>query len=139
MSETTATSPDRSTTHRLTWPNVVLVLFLGALLGLFGGFLQAVVVRIGSVPVPMGAVLVLACLVAAIRAVIHMFDTRRAGVSLLLGWLASSVLLALPGPGGDVVLTSQPQALGYLFGGVVLGTAAANIPARLRPPAPEPA
>ena len=139
------TSPERATppTRVGVWTGLAL-LFSGAVLGLLGGFLQAVRVTVGDVALPIGVVVVLVTLLTCIRAVIHAFDTRRAGILILVGWAAVTVLLALPWPGGDVVLAQEPVALVYLFGGVVLATAAANLPARLRPvdagavPAPEP-
>jgi hypothetical protein len=134
-SETTEAAEPVETAH-LSIPMGVLVLLAGGVLGLFGGFLQAVAPRIGGVPIPVGAVLVVATLVACIRALIHHYDSRRPGVLLLLGWLVVSVALALPWPGGDVVIGQGAVALGYLFGGVVMASAAANIPARLRPREP---
>ncbi len=106
----------------------------GVVLGVFGGFLQAWTFPLGGVVVPVGFVLTLGCLVACIRALIHAFDTRKAGIAFFLGWVVSSVLLALPTSEGDIVIARDGLAVAYLFGGVVLGSACANVPARLRPP-----
>lgn len=112
----------------------LVLAFGGVILGLFGGFLQAWTVSLGGVAVPVGLVLVLATLVATIRALIHAFDKRRAGVVFFLGWVITSVLLALPTSGGDIVIARDGLAIAYLAIGVIAGSAAANLPARLRPP-----
>lgn len=109
--------------------SAVVVAIGGVVVGLFGAFLQAVTV--GWFPV--GALLVLSCLVACIRALVHLFDARRAGVCFFLGWVVASIVLALPTAGGDVVIARDGVAMGYLFVGVVIGTACCNVPARLRP------
>ncbi|MFN8127077.1 MAG: hypothetical protein U0R64_11290 [Candidatus Nanopelagicales bacterium] len=110
----------------------VIVACCGVVLALFGGFLQAVMW--GWFPI--GAVVVLGCLVACIRALVHLFDSRRPAIVLMIGWAATSVLLAIPTAAGDIVIARDPVAIGYLFAGVVVGTACCNVPARLRPVAP---
>lgn len=115
----------------------LILAFGGVILGLFGGFLQAWTVAVGGVAVPIGLILVLATLLASIRALIHAFDKRRAGVMFFLGWVIVSVILALPTSGGDIVIARDGLAIAYLAIGVIVGSAAANLPARLRPvPAP---
>lgn len=108
----------------------------GVILGLFGGFLQAWTVSVLGFGFPVGLLLVLATLLACIRALIHAFTLRRAGVTFFLGWVVATVVLALPSGEGDIVIARSGWSMAYLFGGVVLGSAAANLPARLRPPAP---
>ncbi len=103
----------------------------GVVLGLFGGFLQAWTVTVGGIAVPVGLILVLATLVAVVRALVHAFSTRRAGVAFFAGWVIVSVVLAVPTPGGDIVIALNTLALVYLFGGVIIGSMAANLPARL--------
>lgn len=105
----------------------------GVVLGLFGGFLQAWTVPVAGLRIPLGLVLVLACLIASIRALIHAFDARRAGAIFFIGWAVISVVLALPTSEGDIVIARDGLAIAYLFSGVVMGSAAANLPARLRP------
>lgn len=112
---------------------IVLVL-TGAVIGLVGGFLQAVTVTVAGIALPVGVVVVVLALIATIRAVIHVFDRRWAGVWVFLGWVVVSALLAYQWPGGDVVIAREPTAMVYLFGGALLASAAANLPARLRPP-----
>ncbi len=122
-------------TRRMTAGTAVAILLAGALFGFFGGFLQAYFVSVAGFEVPVGLILALATLVAGLRALVHMFDSRLAAIPFLVGWAVTSVALALPGPGGDIVIGANTKAVVYLFGGVVLGTACANVPARLRPAA----
>lgn len=63
----------------------LVLVFGGVILGLFGGFLQAWSVSVAGIAVPIGWVLVIATLLASIRALIHAFDKRRAGVVFFLG------------------------------------------------------
>ena len=127
-------APGAEPARRFSVGAAAMLLAAGSGLGFLGGFLQAVSISIGGFAVPVGLVLVAATLVAVLRATIHTFLTRWAGVMVLLGWVATSVALALPGPGGDVVIAANTVAMVYLFGGVVVGTACVNVPARLRPP-----
>lgn len=136
MTSTHVPSPAASTEpreHPLTIPMSITLLLGGVVLGLFGGFLQAYTVPLAGVDVPVGLIFVLATVFACLRAVIHLFDKRRAGVLVLVGWLVATVALALPGPGGDIAIGANALALIYLFGGVIAGTAIVNVPAHLRP------
>lgn len=116
-----------------SFPLILALVLTGAVLGLLGGFLQSLTVSLGPVPVPAGALLALAAVIAVIRAVVHGTGTRAAGIAVLAGWALISLALALTWPGGDVVLGRQPVAMGYLFGGAVVVSMAANLPASLRP------
>lgn len=116
---------------RLTPANAVVLVLGGVVLGLFGGFLAAVTVTVSGMELPIGLVVVLATLVSCIRAAVHLFAVRRAGVLFLVGWAVATVALALPGPGGDVAIAANAVAMIYLFGGVIVGTACANVPASL--------
>ncbi len=116
-----------------------LLLFLGGVvLGLVGAFLQAVTVSVGDLALPVGLVVMLAALFASLRMVIHLYGLRRAGVVVLVGWTLATLVLALPGPGGDVAIPGTSEGVGgiyalvYLLGGVVFGTACVNVPAQLR-------
>ncbi|MCH9720006.1 MAG: hypothetical protein K0U60_09080 [Actinomycetia bacterium] len=118
--------------HRPMWPYALLLFISGFILGLFGAFISAITVPVVGINIPVGLVLVFATLFSSLRLVIHVFGLRRAGVFLLVGWLLATVLMALPGPGDDVAIPSDPIAMVYLFGGVIIGTACVNVPARLR-------
>lgn len=125
--------PSKVDGPRLGAPSAVVLALAGVVLALFGGFLQAWTVTVFGWSAPLGLVLTLATLVVTIRALVHTFQTRRAGVAFFVGWVVVSVLLALPTPSGDIVIAANTLALVYLFGGVVVGSMAANLPVRLRP------
>lgn len=130
--ETGPPVPSRGPT-RLGVGSAIVLVFGGVVLGLFGGFLQAWTVPVAGWDVPVGLALVLACLIAGIRALVHLFDARRAGVAFFVGWVVTSVVLAIPTTEGDIVIAPDGLAIVYLFLGVIAGSAAANLPARLRP------
>lgn len=125
--------PESEPSARVGVGTALVLAFAGVILGLFGGFLQAWTVSVGGVALPIGLVLTLATLLAIIRAVIHAFDQRRAGVAFFIGWVVTSVILALPTESGDIVIARDGLAIAYLAIGVIAGSAAANLPARLRP------
>ena len=131
MSDTEPAPGRRSS--RLGVGSAVVLGFGGVVLGLFGGFLQAWTIAVAGLTLPVGLVLVLGCLIAGIRALVHLFDTRRSGVVFFVGWVVTSVVLAIPTAGGDIVIAPDGLAIAYLFVGVIAGSAAANLPTRLRP------
>lgn len=111
----------------------VWTLLGGLLLGLVGGFLQAVDVTIGSLSVPIWAVVVLAAMVVTTRAITTVYGSRKPAFSWFLGWMVATLLLALTLPGGDQVISDGAVQMFYLFGGVVIGSAVASLPAQMRP------
>ena len=113
---------------------LVLLLPAGFALGVTGGFLQEHRLMIGEWALPWATLLVVATLVASIRAVSLNLATRMAGALIYSGWLVATALLALPNPSGDVVFTSDPGAIGYLLAGTVLGAAASAWPLFLHQP-----
>ena len=121
---------------------LLVLLPAGFVLGVFGGFLQEHRIAIGSIDIPWATLLVIAALVASIRAVSLNLGTRLGGGLLYAGWLTATALLALPNPSGDIVFTNDVGSLAYLLAGSVLGAAAAAWPLFLDlpgEPAPEPA
>lgn len=128
-----AFSPERSTVPRLGPFRAVGLVLGGVGFAFIGGFLQALTWTAGSVTLPVGLVVVFAALLAFVRALVHRYDRRMAGVWFAAGWLFASIALAVPWPGGDIVLGDNTTAKVYLFGGAVLVAMAANLPARLRP------
>jgi hypothetical protein len=107
----------------------------GFVLGLLGGFLQEHRWEVGAVEVPWAWLLVVAALVASIRAASLNLATRMAGWLGYVGWLSATVLLALPNPSGDVVFAEDPWSLWYLLTGSLLGAATAAWPLFLDAPA----
>lgn len=103
---------------------VVLMGFLGVLLGLVGSVVSAARVQVGSVTVPWGAVLAALTLAVAVRAVVWSSRTRLQGALLLCGWVVATSAVLLVSPGGDVLLPGVPRSYLYLGGAFVLGLAA---------------
>lgn len=96
------------------------VLVLGAVLGLLGSFMFRSIA-------PWGLVLACATLLAA--GVLARSWAQAAGVvSFALGWLVTVQILALEGPGGDVVIPAQSIAYVWVYGGIVFILAALVLP-----------
>ena len=104
---------------------------LGAVIGLAGAFVQAdraiLQAPWGLLVVPWGVPLVWVSLLSAIRAGAWLVGTRWGAWSVLLGWLALTVAMSTESPSGDLALSGGARQLTYLFGGVILGSAAATL------------
>lgn len=113
---------------------LVLAVVAGTVIGLTGAFVQAhrsVWTFDGRyLVIPWGVIIVLVVLVLAVRGAAKVTGLRAAGWLLLAGWLAATVLLALETPSGDIAVSSGVRQVGYLFGGVIVGSATATLPAR---------
>ncbi|MFC6237417.1 hypothetical protein [Longivirga aurantiaca] len=103
---------------------IVLMGFLGVLLGLVGSVVSAARVQVGSVTVPWGALLAALTLAVAVRAVVWSSRTRLQGAVLLGGWVVATSVVLLVSPGGDVLLPGVPRSYVYLGSAFVLGLAA---------------
>ncbi len=102
----------------------------GVAVGLLAGFLHAVRTPVGGFSVPWGAVLALALVVVLVRAAVDLTRGRWTGWWAFSGWLVATIALSVEGPGGDLVISAGARPVAYLFGGVILGSAAASIPSR---------
>lgn len=118
---------------RVLW--AVGLILLGMVIGLAGAFVQAhrFVLPLADLAIPWGIVVVWVALLAAIRAGAWALHSRGGAWGVLAGWLSATILLATESPSGDLALSGGPRQLVYLFGGVVLGSAAATLPVRVRP------
>ncbi|WP_312858157.1 hypothetical protein [Pseudonocardia pini] len=76
---------------------------------------------IGSVPVPVGAVLALLTLPWLIRAVTDVSTATAAVASPLVVWVVVVGVLGFAGPGGDVLLPTTWQSLLLLVAGLLSG------------------
>ncbi|WP_199734819.1 DUF6113 family protein [Cellulomonas sp. PhB143] len=137
------TQTPRRTSVARTVLRVVLCLLLGVLVGVIGTVTHRTQV-LGHLP--LGLVLAGALTLAA--AVVARAWARGAGVLALgVGWLLAVQLMALEGPGGDVLIVADPTGYVWSYGGVVLVLVAALLPRRWfsdaaagpRPGQPQPA
>ncbi|MGO1315456.1 MAG: DUF6113 family protein [Cellulomonadaceae bacterium] len=103
----------------LRWAAAVL---LGAVVGVVGTFTHRSVE-------PLGLVLAFA---AVLSAAVWMRAWAGLGgvLALGLGWVAAVQVLALAGPGGDVLVPAQPLGYLWVYGGLVFVVAAAFAPRR---------
>jgi hypothetical protein len=110
----------------------VALLAFGLLLGLVGAFVQAQRLILdlpwGMAVVPWGVVVAWAALLAGIRAGAWSMGTRWGSWAVLAGWLAATVAMSAESSSGDLALAGGTRQLVYLFGGVVMGSAAATLP-----------
>jgi len=115
---------------RVAW--MLLALFVGALIGLTGGFVQAhrsVWTFDGRyLVIPWGVVIVVVVLVVSIRAAAKVTGKRAAAWLLLAGWLAMTIFLASETRYGDIAVSSGVRQWGYLLAGTVIGSAIATFP-----------
>lgn len=113
---------------------LLLALGIGVVVGLSGAFVQAhrfVWLADGRyLTIPWGAAVVVVVLLVVIRTVGNLTGRRSASWLLLAGWLASTLFFATESSSGDLAVSSGPRQWGYLFVGVVFGSALATFPPR---------
>lgn len=116
----------------------LLALLAGLVVGTIGAFLQAARSVIAGVVVPWGTVLMLIAFLLIVRGAVELTQGRWAGWAVVAGWLGATVLFAMEMPWGSLVISAGGRQMAYLLGGVILGSAAATVPAlsRLRRPGP---
>jgi len=109
---------------------------MGFAIGVTGAFIQAqrFILSFGDfvVVIPWGTVLLLIVIAVVTRLATVATGTRWAGWLFFTCWLAATVLLAADSPSGDLAISSGARQMVYLFGGIVLGAAAATLPAEFR-------
>lgn len=114
------------------WLGVLLLVLLGAFIGLAGAFVQAQRVLIdtpwGVLTLPWGVILVWVALVAAIRGGAWAITTRWGSWAVLLGWICSTVAMSAESSSGDLAVSGGGRQLTYLLVGVVAGSTAASLP-----------
>ncbi len=102
---------------------IVLLAFDGLLLGAFG--LAFTPLFVGAVPVPMGAVLSILILPWLVLRTGELDPRPRVASAPLVAWFVVIIVLGLTGPGGDVLLPTQPgtiwTSLLLVFGGLAAG------------------
>ena len=117
---------------------VLIGMFVGAILGLVGAFLQAqrLLLEGSGVSLPWGAIVASLGTLIVVRGAVVGTGTRWAGWGVLLGWLGATVSLATESPSGDIALSSGARQWVYLLATVIAGAMLATLPARLRNPGP---
>jgi hypothetical protein len=104
----------------------------GLVLGVVGAFVQAQRALVdtpwGPASIPWGVPLVWLALLSAIRAGAWLMMTRWGSWAVLGGWLGATVAMAAESGSGDLALSGGTRQLVYLFGGVIMGSAAATLP-----------
>lgn len=118
------------------WGRLVLLLLVGAAIGVLGAFVQdsefTLPTRFADVPVPWGIVLVLAAYLSMVRAGAWSTHTRIGGATVVLGWIVGTFSLVFPSSRGDMLLTNNVHDAVYVIAGLVLGVVASVLPVRDR-------
>lgn len=109
---------------------------MGFAVGVAGAFIQAhrFIFSIGDsvISIPWGTVLLLVAVTFLTRLATVAARTRWAGWLFFSCWLAATVLLSADSPSGDLAISAGARQMVYLFGGIVLGAAAATLPVAFR-------
>lgn len=91
-----------------------LMLFvLGAFQGLIGSF------QYSHSPTPLIAILLALIILVTCVACGWGVGTFAAGLLPALGWIAASFIMAMPRPGGSVIITATAAGEWYLYGGAL--------------------
>lgn len=101
---------------------------IGALVGLYCAILQAMRITIGSIVIPLGLVVALACLLPIARAGAWWVGARWGALTIGIGWLAATLAMATRTPWGDLVIDSGGRQVAYLVTGTALLSLAATFP-----------
>jgi len=105
---------------------------MGFAIGVTGAFIQAhrLILAVGNfvLVVPWGTILLLIAIVSVTRLATVAAGTRWGGWLFFTCWLAATVLLSAESPSSDLAISSGARQMVYLFGGIVLGAAAATLP-----------
>jgi hypothetical protein len=107
--------------------NLLTAIFLGVIVSLFGGFLQAAKYKL-FINIPWGFVLYIGIFVFAIRFVRQSFQSRFYVAAFSLGWLFIALLMSVRLTAGDLVLTNNLTAISYLIGSVIILAALTTLP-----------
>lgn len=109
----------RPESHLVGVVGLVLLVLDGVLLGAFGvAFAQ---IYTGGVPVPMGAVLTVLILPWLVLRAGEIDDRPGVAGAPLIAWFAVVAVLAVAGPGGDVLVPVNWQSGALVLGGIAAG------------------
>ncbi|HEX6888823.1 MAG TPA: DUF6113 family protein [Candidatus Nanopelagicales bacterium] len=101
---------------------------LGLVLGVLGALVQWWSPALGSVGLPVGAVLVVVVVALVARACAWWQGSRLGAVAVSVGWLVSTLVMATTSRSGDLVLSSGVQQEAYLIGGAMVLAACCGFP-----------
>jgi len=101
----------------------VVLLLLGAVLGVFGAFLSPAGPRIGGVLLPVGLVVAVVGNLAAGVLGLHSIGTRLGAAAPAIGWLTVVLPMGSTTPAGDLVLTGSLRSIAFLLLGSLAGAA----------------
>ena len=104
------------------------LLVLGLLFGFAGALIQTYTVAVGSVRIPVGAVLTLVAVVLVARAGAWWQGSRLGAITFSVGWLAATFMMGSKTGAGDLILDSGTRPMGYLIAGTILLSAACGYP-----------
>lgn len=104
------------------------LLVLGLLFGFVGALIQTYTITVGSVRLPVGAVLTLVAVVLVARAGAWWQGSRLGAVTFSVGWLVATLMMGSTTGAGDLILSSGTRQIGYLIGGTILLAAACGFP-----------
>ena len=107
--------------------NLFTSIFLGVLVSLFGGFLQAAKYKF-LINIPWGFAVYLLIFIFTIRYIRQNFKSRFNVIAFSLGWLFIALLMSVRLTAGDLVLTNNLTAIAYLIGSVIILAALSTIP-----------
>ncbi|MHB1614199.1 MAG: DUF6113 family protein [Actinomycetes bacterium] len=106
----------------------LLGMLAGLLTGIAGSFFQAATVTVGDVGLPLGLVVSLLASGLAFGIPGLVRHRRISSALALAAWLVAVIVLSLPRAEGDLVLTAGTMSYAWLFGGTLIGGAAAVWP-----------
>lgn len=107
--------------------NLFASLFLGIVVSIVGGFLQAATTKI-YITIPWGIALYTFILLFVIRYVRLNTKSRISVVTFGLGWLGIALIMSTKLTAGDLVLTNNLLAKIYLLGSVIILGAMGTLP-----------
>jgi hypothetical protein len=107
--------------------NLIGSLFLGVLVSIIGGFLQAGTLKF-FVTIPWGYILYLFIFIYSIRYLRSNVNSRIFIISYAIGWLVIALLMSTKLRAGDLVLTNNLLAIAYLLSSVIILGAMSTLP-----------
>ena len=107
--------------------NLIGSLFLGVLVSIIGGFLQAGTFQF-FVTIPWGYILYLVIFIYSIRYLRANLNSRIFIISYAIGWLIIALLMSTKLRAGDLVLTNNLLAITYLLSSVIILGAMSTLP-----------